>query len=205
MVPDGSMMPFPMPPFDMDMVWMGCACTEYIPCGAGAAELAGQSGERRVVEQLRWEPMGAGRCDSRTAGSGGAFGGGRRRWSVVGCRSSQRAGVVSAATGARCKIPKFQRAGPSSEQDSWTGELVVGPERTSNRSSGEATPNSSSRRRRQTEASRRTGLGGDATMAAMAMMQGRRPRSTITGRRDLRGRRRARRIADGHDRTLQII
>jgi hypothetical protein len=96
MVPDGSMMPFPMPPFDMDMVWTGCACTEYIPWGAGAAELAGQSGERRVVEQLRWEPMGAGRYDSRTAGAGGAFGGGRRWWSNVGCRSSVAKG--------RCRV-----------------------------------------------------------------------------------------------------
>lgn len=40
MVPEGSMMPLPMPAFDM--VWTGCACTEYIPGGAGAAQLEGE-------------------------------------------------------------------------------------------------------------------------------------------------------------------
>jgi hypothetical protein len=37
MVPDGSMMPFPMPPFDM--ICMGCTCTEYMRGGANATKL----------------------------------------------------------------------------------------------------------------------------------------------------------------------
>jgi len=98
MVADGSMMPFPMPPFDMDMVWTGCACTEYIPCGAGAAELAGQSGERRASCGFAAQMAANGGGKVRLANG---WGGRRiRQWqavvvggrlSVVGRRKGQRA------------------------------------------------------------------------------------------------------------------
>lgn len=109
MVPDGSMMPFPMPPFDMDMVWTGCACTEYIPSGAEAAELADVSCERREAAQNGANGQGA-RLGKLRLAIGWCGGKSIRWWST-----SQRAGVMS-ATVARCKFPKFQRVGPSSEQ-----------------------------------------------------------------------------------------
>jgi hypothetical protein len=58
MVPDGSMMPFPMPPFDM--ICIGCTCTEYIPGCARATELEEASRERREA-QRRPNREGAGR------------------------------------------------------------------------------------------------------------------------------------------------
>jgi hypothetical protein len=98
MVPDGSTMPFPMPPFDM--IGTGWTCTEYIPGGARAAELAGRCCARRGRGQHAG-PMGGGArlgkerlatgywrgggCirRRRAVGGGGVGGGCGGRWSVV--------------------------------------------------------------------------------------------------------------------------
>jgi hypothetical protein len=101
MVPDGSMMPFPMPPFDM--VWTGCTCTEYIPrrrkvagrasgrssCGDGAQKGANGRGARRVRKRLA-----TGWCGGRSI-----------RW------LSQRAGVVWPRMCRALRVPEVPAAG----------------------------------------------------------------------------------------------
>jgi hypothetical protein len=97
MVPDGSMMPFPMPPFDM--VGAGCTCTEYIP---RRRESAGRTSEGALVAmELRWGPMGVGR--RRRGGDS------RRVCVAVGAFGVVAKGRCGGREGARCKFPKFQR------------------------------------------------------------------------------------------------
>jgi hypothetical protein len=111
MVPAGSMMPLPMPPFDM--VWTGCACTEYIPGGVRAAGLVDAACFCRDEAQQRANGRSARPRMMRLAE--GWCGGRSIRWESVVAKGRCRCGCV-AATVARCKYPKFQRVGPSNKQ-----------------------------------------------------------------------------------------
>ena len=103
MVPEGSMMPLPMPA--LDMVAMGCACTEYIPGGAGVAQLEGRCCSRPVVS-FSGVPIGGARRGGdgdtrRVVGAAWASGGlSQRSW----CRDGSVQG------------PKLQRWGQASQQ-----------------------------------------------------------------------------------------
>lgn len=68
-VPCGSMMPFPIPPFDM----ICTGCTEYIPGGARATELEEDSVERREAQQKANRRVGgrARGSQTRLCGRGG--------------------------------------------------------------------------------------------------------------------------------------
>jgi hypothetical protein len=123
------------------------------------------------VKQLKKEPIGGGRCDSRTAGvAEGAFGGGRL---------SQRAGVVSAAVARSLQVPEVPAGG--AKQRTGREQCTVRRAQTSNSSADRG----DFRGQSVDKGSART----QARLRVLAMMQGRRRGITgITGRRDLPGR-----------------